>query len=72
MTRIFHRQIGHFSPKPANREAIARGPIVYPMGGTVDGVAGDHLLLTLPFIVDEPPIDVIVHDSIDAAGANIS
>jgi hypothetical protein len=53
MTRIFHRQIGHFLPRLANREAIARGPIVYPMDRTVDGgVAGDHLLLTLPFIVN--------------------
>jgi adenosylmethionine-8-amino-7-oxononanoate aminotransferase len=45
------------------------------MGGTVDGVAGDHLLLAPPFIVDEPLIDTIVErlgDAIDAAAANIS
>jgi adenosylmethionine-8-amino-7-oxononanoate aminotransferase len=57
------------------REAIARGLMVYPMGGTVDGVAGDHVLLAPPFIVDEPLIDTIVErlgDAIDAATANIS
>jgi adenosylmethionine-8-amino-7-oxononanoate aminotransferase len=45
------------------------------MGGTVDGVAGDHLSLAPPFIVDEPLIDTIVErlgDAIDAAAANIS
>jgi adenosylmethionine-8-amino-7-oxononanoate aminotransferase len=52
-----------------------RSLIVYPMGGTVDGVAGDHLSLAPPFIVDEPLIDTIVErlgDAIDAAAANIS
>ena len=34
------------------REAMARGLMVYPMGGTIDGVRGDHVLLAPPFIVD--------------------
>jgi adenosylmethionine-8-amino-7-oxononanoate aminotransferase len=75
MTPIFHRQIGHSSPPLAKREAIARGPIVRPIGGTVDGVAGDHLWPAPPFIVDESLINAIVQqlsDAIDAAGANIS
>jgi adenosylmethionine-8-amino-7-oxononanoate aminotransferase len=57
------------------REALARGLLVYPMGGTVDGVAGDHVLLAPPFIVDESLIDAIVErlgDAIDAATANTS
>ena len=29
------------------KEAFARGLMVYPMGGTVDGVQGDHLVLAL-------------------------
>ena len=44
--------------------------MVYPMGGTVDGVAGDHVLLAPPFIVDEQLVDAIVErlgDAIDAA-----
>jgi adenosylmethionine-8-amino-7-oxononanoate aminotransferase len=31
-------------------EAMARGLLVYPMGGTVDGVQGDHVLLAPPFV----------------------
>ncbi len=55
------------------REAMKRGLMVYPMGGTVDGVAGDHVLLAPPFIIDEPLVDTIVErlgDAIDAATAS--
>ena len=34
------------------QQAMARGLMVYPMGGTIDGVRGDHVLLAPPFIVD--------------------
>src|SRR6185437_7752725 len=34
------------------QEAMARGLMVYPMGGTVDGTRGDHVLLAPPFIID--------------------
>ncbi len=52
------------------REGMARGLMVYPMGGTIDGARGDHILLAPPFIVDEPTIDAIVErlgDAVDAA-----
>ncbi len=52
------------------REAMARGLMVYPMGGTVDGAQGDHVLLAPPFIVDSGAVDAIVErlgDAIDAA-----
>src|ERR1700678_3625126 len=42
------------------REAMTRGLMVYPMGGTVDGRIGDHVLLAPPFIVDAAGIDAIV------------
>ena len=54
------------------REAMARGLMVYPMGGTADGTRGDHVLLAPPFIVDSAAIDAIVErlgDAIDAAVA---
>jgi adenosylmethionine-8-amino-7-oxononanoate aminotransferase len=57
------------------REAMARGLMVYPMGGTVDGVRGDHVLLAPPFIVDAPLVDAIVErlgEAIDAATAGAS
>lgn len=33
--------------------AMARGLMVYPMGGTIDGRHGDHILLAPPFIATE-------------------
>jgi adenosylmethionine-8-amino-7-oxononanoate aminotransferase len=54
------------------REAMARGLMVYPMGGTVDGARGDHVLVAPPFIVNEGQVDLIVErlgDAIDAAVA---
>lgn len=51
-------------------EAMARGLMVYPSGGTADGRAGDHVLLAPPFIVDTQAIDIIVErlgDALDAA-----
>ncbi|MFD2054355.1 aspartate aminotransferase family protein [Mesorhizobium calcicola] len=52
------------------KEAMVRGLLVYPMGGTIDGIKGDHVLLAPPFICDVPAIDAIVErlgDAIDAA-----
>jgi len=42
------------------REAMERGLMVYPMGGTVDGVNGDHVLLAPPFIIEAAQVDAIV------------
>jgi len=42
------------------REAMARGLMVYPMGGTLDGRLGDHVLLAPPFIVGDADLDRIV------------
>ncbi|HEX4943246.1 MAG TPA: aspartate aminotransferase family protein [Usitatibacteraceae bacterium] len=41
-------------------EAMGRGLMVYPMGGTIDGVNGDHVLLAPPFIATEADLDEIV------------
>jgi adenosylmethionine-8-amino-7-oxononanoate aminotransferase len=56
------------------REAMARGLMVYPMGGTADGEHGDHVLIAPPFIVDAAAIDTIVDrlgEAVDAATAHI-
>ncbi len=42
------------------KEAMARGLLCYPMGGTIDGVYGDHVLLAPPYIVQPDEIDQIV------------
>ena len=52
------------------REAMARGLMVYPMGGTIDGQHGDHILLAPPFICTPDDIDRIVArlgDAVEAA-----
>ncbi|MGF6606622.1 adenosylmethionine-8-amino-7-oxononanoate aminotransferase [Paraburkholderia sp. WSM4175] len=54
------------------REAFARGLMVYPMGGTVDGKSGDHVLLAPPFICTERDIDEIVSRLSDAIGASLT
>ena len=56
------------------KEAIARGLLIYPMGGTIDGRLGDHVLLAPPFILKSQDIGRIVErlgDAIDAAVSSI-
>jgi adenosylmethionine-8-amino-7-oxononanoate aminotransferase len=51
-------------------EAMARGLMVYPMGGTIDGVNGDHVLLAPPFIASEGDLGEIVvrlREAVDGA-----
>ena len=38
---------------------MALGLMVYPMGGAVDGVKGDHILLAPPFIIEGSQVDAI-------------
>jgi adenosylmethionine-8-amino-7-oxononanoate aminotransferase len=50
--------------------AFANGLLCYPMGGTIDGQHGDHVLLAPPFIVSQAEIETIVErlaTSIDEA-----
>ncbi|MEW5710417.1 MAG: aspartate aminotransferase family protein [Pseudomonadota bacterium] len=42
------------------REALARGLACYPMGGTLDGKLGDHVLLAPPFIIGAGHVAEIV------------
>ena len=42
------------------KDAMARGLLVYPMGGTVDGQRGDHVLLAPPFIATRDQLQQIV------------
>ena len=41
-------------------EAMQRGLMCYPMGGTIDGQRGDHVLLAPPFIATEAQLDQVV------------
>ena len=42
------------------KEALRAGLMCYPMGGTLDGVQGDHILLAPPFILEEAQIGELV------------
>ncbi len=53
------------------KEAMARGLMVYPMGGTVDGRLGDHVLLAPPFIATEAEFGVIAQRLQASIGAAI-
>jgi len=48
------------------REALARGVAIYPMGGTIDGKRGDHVVIAPPYIATGADIDTIV-DRLGAA-----
>ncbi len=54
--------------------AMERGLLVYPTGGTIDGTAGDHVLLAPPFVSAPTEIDEIVRrlgDAVDAVVAKL-
>ena len=42
------------------RAALEAGLMCYPMGGTLDGARGDHVLLAPPFIAEEAQLDKLV------------
>jgi adenosylmethionine-8-amino-7-oxononanoate aminotransferase len=42
------------------KRAMAEGLMCYPMGGTIDGQRGDHILLAPPFIIEDDHIAMIV------------
>ena len=51
------------------KAALAAGLMCYPMGGTIDGMRGDHVLLAPPFILEEWQLDELVTrlgDALDA------
>lgn len=53
-------------------EAMANGLMVYPMGGTIDGRHGDHILLAPPFIATEGELGEIVSRLADAVNAALA
>jgi adenosylmethionine-8-amino-7-oxononanoate aminotransferase len=55
--------------------AMERGLLCYPMGGTIDGRQGDHVLLAPPYVVTDGQLEDIVErlgTAIDAAIAEVS
>lgn len=55
------------------KDAMARGLLCYPFGGTVDGVNGDHVLLAPPYIASRDDLQTIaklLKASVDAITAH--
>jgi adenosylmethionine-8-amino-7-oxononanoate aminotransferase len=42
------------------KAAMDLGLMTYPMGGTIDGARGDHVLLAPPFIVSDEELDLVI------------
>ena len=56
------------------REGLRAGVAIYPSGGTIDGVRGDHIIIAPPYIATYEELDEIVvrlARAIDAAVARI-
>ena len=54
--------------------AFDLGLAIYPMGGTIDGVNGDHVIVAPPYNVTAPEIEMIVArlgDAVDTALSSI-
>jgi hypothetical protein len=47
--------------KQFKKASFEAGLICYPMGGTIDGKQGDHVLLAPPFTIEENHIDEIIN-----------
>jgi adenosylmethionine-8-amino-7-oxononanoate aminotransferase len=56
------------------KAAMDAGLLCYPMGGTIDGQRGDHVLLAPPFIISDNELDLLVerlHAALDTALATL-
>lgn len=40
--------------------ATAEGLMIYPMGGTIDGLSGAHVLVAPPYTIDAGHVEAIV------------
>ncbi len=61
--------------KKLKKAAFEAGLICYPMGGTIDGQRGDHVLLAPPFIISDNQIDELVEKlsiAIDTATSGLN
>jgi adenosylmethionine-8-amino-7-oxononanoate aminotransferase len=59
-------------PVRIKADAMSRGLMVYPMGGTIDGSRGAHILLAPPYIIESRHVPIIVErlaETIDAVTA---
>jgi adenosylmethionine-8-amino-7-oxononanoate aminotransferase len=48
------------------KSAMELGMLCYPMGGTIDGARGDHVLLAPPFIISDDELDLLLERLVEA------
>jgi adenosylmethionine-8-amino-7-oxononanoate aminotransferase len=53
------------------KAAMELGLMTYPMGGTIDGVRGDHVLLAPPFIVSDDELDLLIERLVAAVETSV-
>jgi adenosylmethionine-8-amino-7-oxononanoate aminotransferase len=53
----------------AKAEAFERGLLIYPGGGTMDGLNGDHILLAPPYNATDQELEMIVDLLADTVAA---
>ena len=53
------------------KQAMSRGLMVYPMGGTVNGCDGDHILLAPPFVASDAELAQVVNLLAEALAASL-
>ena len=51
-------------PEQIRHTAMQHGLLCYPMGGTIDGRRGHHVLLAPPFIINDAELELIVEPSL--------
>jgi len=49
------------------RQALENGLLCYPMGGTIDGRRGDHVLIAPPYVVETSHL----HELVDKLGVSL-
>jgi adenosylmethionine-8-amino-7-oxononanoate aminotransferase len=52
--------------------ALEEGLMCYPMGGTVDGLKGDHVMFSPPFIINDSHVEEIVGSFTKALNKSLS
>ena len=57
--------------KHIEQAALERGLICYPMGGTIDGKTGDHVLLAPPFIISDDQVGELAEKLAGAIHATV-
>ena len=53
------------------KAAMDAGLMCYPMGGTIDGARGDHVLLGPPFIITDDELDLLIQRLTDAVNSAV-